>query len=107
MIFVFFIYGLAFFILGFAVFVYPKKDSMFKLANNLWLIAGFGVIHGINEWIDMFILIKQPADATFLKIISLPFLAVSFLFLIWFAVVTIAEAKNKYSSLKSLPILLL
>jgi len=39
---VFFIYGLAFFVIGLAIVIYPKKDSEFKLANNLLLIAGFG-----------------------------------------------------------------
>ena len=32
---VFFIYGLAFFLLGFAVLVYPKKESSFDLAKNI------------------------------------------------------------------------
>ncbi len=106
MIFVFFIYGLAFFILGFAILLYPKKDSVYILADKLWLIAGFGIVHGINEWIDMFLLIQKPVEMTFLKVINLPFLAASFLFLIWFGVATIIETKNKYSLLKSLPIFL-
>lgn len=46
---VFFIYGLGFFILGFAVTLYPKKNSTFALAEHLYLIAGFGFLHGINE----------------------------------------------------------
>ncbi|MFH1552157.1 MAG: PAS domain-containing sensor histidine kinase [Candidatus Omnitrophota bacterium] len=104
MILVVFIYGLAFFVLGFAIFIFPKKDSVFKLAKNLWLIASFGIIHGVNEWIDMFILIKKPIEITFLKVIGLPILAISFLFLIQFGVKVIAEAKKKYSALKILPV---
>ena len=68
MVVVFFIYGLAFFILGFAIVVYPKKGSAFKLANYLWLIAGFGLIHGANEWLDMFIMIEEPVHPMVLKI---------------------------------------
>jgi len=106
MIFVFFIYGLTFFILGLAIFVYPKKDSTFKLANNLWLIAIFGIVHGINEWVDMFILINKPIEIAFLKIVGLLLLAVSFLFLVQFGVRTITETKKKYSAIKASSILL-
>ncbi len=49
MIFVWFIYGLAFFALGLVIIVYPKKPSIFSLANHIWLIAGFGLLHGVNE----------------------------------------------------------
>ena len=106
MILVFFLYGVAFFTLGLAVFIYPKKDSAFKLANKLWLLASFGVIHGINEWVDMFILIKKPIEITLLNRISLFFLTSSFLFLFQFGANIIAESKKKYSALKVLPTLL-
>lgn len=55
---VFFIYGLAFVIMGLAIWLQPKKGSSFKLADCLWLLSGFGLIHGINEWLDMWIIIK-------------------------------------------------
>jgi len=57
MVFTFFIYGLSFFVLGVIVYVYPKKNTDLKLADDLWLIALFGITHGVNEWVDMFILI--------------------------------------------------
>lgn len=107
MTFVFFIYGLAFFILGVTIFIYPKKDSTFKLANNLWLIASFGVVHGINEWVDMFILIENSVGITFLKAVSLSLLVVSYLFLVQFGVITISETKKNYSTLKALLVFLL
>jgi len=103
MILVFFLYGLMFFILGFAIFIYPKKESAFKLADKLWLLAWFGFIHGINEWLDMFILIKKPAETVFLSRLGLFSLVVSFLFLFQFGVKVIAGAKKKYSILKVLP----
>ncbi|MFH1958008.1 MAG: PAS domain-containing protein [bacterium] len=55
---IFFIYGTAFVALGIAVLVQPKKDSEFKLAGILWLLAGFGITHGLNEWLDMWSIIK-------------------------------------------------
>jgi len=103
MIFIFFIYGLAFFTLGLAIFLYPKKDSVFNLANKLWLIAAFGIIHGINEWIDMFTLITKPGGSEVFKIVGLPVLVASYLFLLEFGVGVITETKKKYSILKVLP----
>jgi PAS domain S-box-containing protein len=106
MIFVFFVYGLAFFILGFAILLYPKKGSKFRLANDVWLIGAFGILHGINEWLDMFTLIQEPLEMMSLKTIRLVILPVSFFFLLWFGTKTIAEAKKKYSPLKAVPIIL-
>ncbi|MFA5177262.1 MAG: ATP-binding protein [Candidatus Omnitrophota bacterium] len=103
---VFFIYGLAFFTLGLAVAIYPKKGSAFRLADKMWLLAAFGIVHGINEWLDMFMLIKKPADEALLSYLSLIFLAVSFLFLFQFGANLIAESKNKYRAFKALPALL-
>jgi signal transduction histidine kinase len=55
---VFFIYGLSFVVMGIAILIQPKKASKFKFANTLWLLAGFGLIHGVNEWLDMWAIIK-------------------------------------------------
>ncbi|RKY10202.1 MAG: hypothetical protein DRP66_00345 [Planctomycetota bacterium] len=81
---VFFIYGLGFFILGFAVALYPRKNSTFALAEHLYLIAGFGFLHGVNEWLDMFILIYQSSDTMVLEIIRAATLPTSFLCLVHF-----------------------
>ncbi|MEW6115820.1 MAG: hypothetical protein AB1553_02840 [Nitrospirota bacterium] len=60
------------------MFHYPKKDSEFKLATDLWLVALFGALRGINEWIDMFSLIQSPATRMPLKIIRSVTLSLSF-----------------------------
>ena len=106
MIFIWFIYGLAFFVLGLVVLIYPKKGSTFKLADNLWLIAGFGILHGINEWIDMFIAIGEPFPVTTLKLIGTGVLPVSFLFLVRFGTIVIVDAKKKFKLIKILPVIL-
>jgi diguanylate cyclase (GGDEF)-like protein len=76
---VFFLYGLAFFVMGISILVQPKKESAFKLANILWLLAGFGMVHGINEWLDMWVLIKHRNE--FLDVLRLLTLIISFIFL--------------------------
>lgn len=55
---VFFIYGLSFFAMGIAIFLQPRHKSAFKLAGIIWILGAFGVIHGINEWLDMFTIIR-------------------------------------------------
>ena len=106
MIFIWFIYGLAFFALGLVIITYPKKPSMFDLANHLWLIAGFGLLHGTNEWIDMFIGIGEPFPASVLKVIRLITLSGSFLFLLRFGTKVIVETKKKFHFLEMLPVAL-
>lgn len=55
---IFFIYGLSFFSLGMAVLFQARKGSDFRIGKYLWLLAAFGLLHGVNEWFDMFLL--QP-----------------------------------------------
>ncbi len=93
---VFFIYGFAFTILGIIIFVQLRvtKQSKFKLLNILGLLASFGLIHGINEFTDMFELIK--GDPPILKILSASVLFISFLFLFLFGyrLINIGETKK-------------
>jgi len=106
MIFIFFIYGLAFFVAGLAVALIPKKRSAFEFVRELWLVAGFAILHGINEWIDMFILIGGPFAVRALQMVRMVILPASFLFLVQFGVTIIAATKKKYSALKALSVVL-
>ena len=51
---IFFFYGLAFYTLGLALFVESGRASQLQLARSMRLLAGFGLLHGIHEWLDMF-----------------------------------------------------
>ncbi len=106
MIFIWFIYGLAFFTLGLVIVIYPKKPSMFKLASHIWLIAGFGLLHGMNEWLDMFIAIGEPLPAEILRPLRMFTLVLSFLFLLRFGTKAIVEDKKKLRYLEALPVVL-
>ena len=57
MIAVYFVYGLAFFVLGVALLVAARRDSSFRFATVLAPLALFGLIHGAHEWFEMFQLI--------------------------------------------------
>jgi PAS domain S-box-containing protein len=86
--------------------IYPKKGSFFRLAEHIWWIAGFGILHGINEWLDMFIELEGPLPAHVLKLIRIVTLVGSFLFLLRFGTKVIAESKKKYRVLEVLPLVL-
>ena len=91
---VFFLYGLSFFILGFAILIYPKKNSMFALAPHLNLVGIFGLTHGVNEWIDLFVLVHGPATVFPLQILRAITLPISFFFLLLFGVQKIKGSKR-------------
>ncbi len=105
--FVYFIYGLSFFALGLGIALYPKRGSSYPLARDIWLIAAFGVLHGINEWIDMALIILDPVEAPVLRVLSVSCLPVSFLFLIQFGVRNLGAPGSRTVRLGSLYAILL
>ncbi|MDH4100100.1 MAG: PAS domain S-box protein, partial [Nitrospirota bacterium] len=55
---IFFVYGVAFVVMGIAILAQPRRESQFRLAGILWLLAAFGLSHGLNEWFDMWAIIR-------------------------------------------------
>ena len=89
MIVVFFFYGLAFFSMGLAVWMEAGRSPDFAGARALLLLAGFGLIHGIHEWLEVFTILRwselgDPAQMMLLELSRVVLLAVSFLLLIMF-----------------------
>ncbi len=107
---IFLIYGAAFFFLGTAILLQPKRGSSFKLAHIFWLLAFFGLIHGANEWLDMWKL--QHGSGFILAVTSIVFLIISYIFLFEFGRrlvllnLTISDKKPALSILLSWPIYL-
>lgn len=60
---IFFVYGLVFFILGFAIILQTRQSSRLDLARSLRWLAAFGITHGFYEWGDLFI----PIQAEYLS----------------------------------------
>jgi signal transduction histidine kinase len=89
LIFIYFIYGLAHFVMGLAVALETGRTSQLRFSRALPFLAAFGITHGINEWIEMFSLIaaqiptvaQEPGWAAMLK---LGWKALSFFFLFEF-----------------------
>ncbi len=68
--------------MGLAILLQPKKESRFKIANILWLLAVFGITHGINEELDMWAIIRGRHIA--LDVVRWFILVASFIFLFEF-----------------------
>src|SRR5581483_7119363 len=85
-----FVYGLVFFVLGFAIVLQSRRSSRLELARSLRWLALFGFAHALHEWGDLFIPIQSAylslAATRFLYVIQLILLAASFAFLFEFGV---------------------
>ncbi len=56
---IYFLYGLAFILMGLSIAVQPRLASDFALARILPLLAAFGLLHGFHEWLEMWHLERQ------------------------------------------------
>jgi PAS domain S-box-containing protein/putative nucleotidyltransferase with HDIG domain len=79
---IFFFYGLAFVVMGIAILAQSKQGTDYKIGHVLWLLAVFGLLHGANEFLDMWTIIK--GRSMYLDSVRAPLLVFSFLFLFEF-----------------------
>ncbi|MGE5617827.1 MAG: sensor histidine kinase [Sphingomonadaceae bacterium] len=63
MVLVFFVYGLAFFSMGFAIALEYRRSSDLGLAASLPYLAAFGILHALAEWADMLLFVQAPAPS--------------------------------------------
>ena len=100
MLVVFFVYGLAFFLLGTAILLKQDKRSTLKLRSLLLLLAGFGLLHGASEWSDMFLALGETYWTPFLfriiKTIGFYLGLGSFVFLLAFGLRSVALDKSRF-----------
>jgi signal transduction histidine kinase len=87
---IYFVYGLAFFVMGLVVALQSRQSTRLELARSLNWLAGFGILHGLNEWGDLFIPIQSTYLPTpvvnLLHVVQLVLLALSFMCLFSFGV---------------------
>lgn len=106
---IFFPYGLAFFSLG-LILAFERRRGPVLLRNALRPLAGFGLVHGSHEWIEMFQklgylplqLLAGQAWSGFRIIL----LAISFLSLAAFGVAAMAEDEYKQQLTRIVPLLM-
>lgn len=95
---IYFVYGLVFFVLGFAIILQTRQSSRLDLARSLRWLAAFGIAHGFHEWGDLFI----PIQASYLSsqairllyVLHLMLLAISFAFLFEFGLSILYTGKR-------------
>ncbi len=89
-VFVFFVYGLAYFSVGMAIALETGRQSRLNLAAGLPFLAAYALLHSVVEWTDMFVLIGgstlRPPEALEIGVVRLVFLVSSTASLIIFGV---------------------
>jgi signal transduction histidine kinase len=85
---IYFVYGLAFFILGGAVALEVGRAEPARFNRMMRPLAFFGLVHGSHEWMEMFILIGRETygfqTSIWFEVVRLVILAVSFTALLVF-----------------------
>ena len=104
---VYFLYGLAFFSMGLLVILEGNRASDQRLRKALRPLAGFGIVHGAHEWVDMFEQMErlmghdQPIIP---ESVRLALLAVSFVSLIAFGTYLLAYTETAQRVITLVPI---
>ena len=95
---IYFVYGLVFFILGFAIILQTRQSSRLDFARSLRWLAAFGIAHAFHEWGDLFIPIQaeylSPQTMRVLYVLHLILLGVSFVFLFEFGLALLYTGKR-------------
>ena len=96
---VFFFYGLAFYSMGLAILLEGGRGTDPRLRHALRPLAAFGLLHGFNEWLEMFVILEllpfqQEAIAGW-QAFRLALLAFSFLSLAAFGASLLAPDERR------------
>lgn len=106
---IYFAYGLVFFVMGLAIALQSRQFSRLELARSLNWLAAFGILHGLNEWGDLFIPIQAAYLSTplvnLLYVVQLVLLALSFASLFSFGV-SLLKPSGKLKWLSTAPTIL-
>ncbi len=83
---IYFFYGLAFFLFGYSILHYPSENSIFKFSRDLKYLGVFGIIHGMSEWLVMFQSLEGvPPASDILGVIGFIAMSLSYGVLLYFA----------------------
>ena len=97
---IYFFYGLAFFSLGLALLLAGRRDSQFEFVKAIPALAGFGLLHGLHEWYEMFqnlaTLTRGHIPGLLEEIIRLSLLILSFAMLMVFGVLLLRSAHGQW-----------
>ncbi len=95
---IYFVYGLAFFVLGLAVALEVWRAEPHRLRQIMWPLALFGLIHGAHEWVEMFVIVGRQIygfEATNeFETFRIVLLVISFVTLLVFGLQSVPPFKN-------------
>lgn len=98
---VYFFYGLAFFSMGLSIWLASARfrTSELRLAGPLLFLAGFGVVHGLQEWHEMFYVLEVRGGSNIPGWLLLPevrvlHLVLSFGLLVYFGIRLLFANRN-------------
>jgi signal transduction histidine kinase len=103
---IYFSYGLAFFSMGLLVALEGGRSSDLRLRKALRPLAGFGIIHAIHEWIEMFDQMGHFQNDAFHAALGLAILAFSFISLAAFGSFLLAYTEVSRRLILLIPITL-
>ncbi|GAB4433182.1 MAG: hypothetical protein Kow002_20790 [Anaerolineales bacterium] len=104
---IYFLYGLAFFCMGLLVVIEGDRASDKRLRRALRPLAGFGILHGVHEWVEMFEQIERMMGHEQKLIpdyVRLALLAVSFISLIAFGIYLLAYSETAQRFVNIVPV---
>jgi len=100
------VYGQVFFVMGLAVALQTRSHSRLEMARSLWILAAFGIVHGLHEWGYVFIPIQEtymPSSVIAgLKVARVLMLALSYFFLLQFGLELVVSGLRGGSLLRLL-----
>lgn len=106
--FIFFIYGLAFFVLGLSTALESRRRSPLMLASSLPFLAAFGFGHSVTVWTDMFLLGPSPVwiigGEAPIRAVRTILLAISAIFLAHFGATLIVNTTQRHFWLRWVPL---
>jgi signal transduction histidine kinase len=104
---VYFIYGLVFFMMGFAISLQNDKPSTLILSGSFNYLAAFGIIHGLSEWGHVFIPVMETYSSrqtmASLNFIEINLIGFSFVLLLYFGLKLCIDTLNLPERLLWLP----
>ena len=100
----FFVYGLAFFIMGVASLMQSSSNSSFPLQKAIHFLGFFGLVHGVTEWIIMALLSGLATDLRNILVVIGTFTnGLSFVFLWLFGARLISTKSRAWKLMNQVP----
>jgi signal transduction histidine kinase len=108
LVFIYFFYGLAFFSMGLLVMMEGGRSTDSRLRMALRPLAGFGLVHAANEWLEMFELAGAYTiqQAPLMPVLKFSLLAFSFLSLAAFGSYLLLGVESTWRISLTIPLML-